>query len=80
MATSECRTVVPTIISSIGTFGGTVMLAPADARATPAGVSRHCSPASMYHAVGFRRRKLERPDDGDALASLEIHLLGTEIR
>src|SRR5205085_5694465 len=46
------RSFVPTTVSSIGTLGGTVIVAPAPDRLAPAGVSRHCSPAITYQPSG----------------------------
>jgi hypothetical protein len=46
--------VVPMTFSSIGVFDRTVMVPPARALVAPAGVSRHCSPASTYQPSGPR--------------------------
>ena len=50
--TSDFRTAVPVMVSSIGTFGGAVAVPPAVALVAPAGVSRHCSPEIMYQPSG----------------------------
>ena len=50
--TSDFRTAVPVMVSSIGTLGGAVAVPPAVALVTPAGVSRHCSPEIIYQPSG----------------------------
>jgi CheY-like chemotaxis protein len=45
------RSVVPVTFNSIGIFGSTVEVPPARALLAPAGVSRHCSPASRAHSL-----------------------------
>ncbi len=48
----DFRSIVPVTLSSIGTFGGAVIVSPAFALFAPVGVFRHCSPTIMYQPSG----------------------------